>query len=283
MQRANSPPNTVAWLDPHREHIDTMTAASPSQILIMPIGWPTVVLDEVFHIGTLDPASKGQTHNTTSLEGSGLSVSVEPDAWREIARLGGNPTWELRSPEPRSFVDFHELKDEHWSAVMLWAESRGFVLSTEVIEVSWYDDECEERRAFVFDASQPKEVVSAQDEFDALIEGNYDDAEEAAADVDGPRMERHAAWRATPALNDRIGFDVSIGLVKDLALTVFVEDELYANEGFHGVWWMDNLDVGNLSAPRGVIHAAALPAWEREMLDDGLGSDRRAARKDGPR
>ena len=219
-----------------------------------PIVWPTISHDEVFHIGSFDPTLKGQTHNRTSLEGNGLSVSVEPEAWRDIARLGGEPTWGLRSPEAALFLDVHRLRRKHWTAVTTWAAEQGLVAPTEVIEVSWFDDEADQRRMMEFDGEDPKERAAAQAEFEYFDGGD-------------PQQRSFASFKATPAMTARIGFEVAIALVKDLALTLYIEDVLFDSQAVHGAWWEDELNVFALSAPRGVIHARALARWDRELVE----------------
>ncbi|WP_408903414.1 hypothetical protein [Methylobacterium radiotolerans] len=51
-------------------------------------GVPIIELGRVHHVGSLDPARWGSLHRS-SQEGPCLSVSLCPDAWTGIARLGG--------------------------------------------------------------------------------------------------------------------------------------------------------------------------------------------------
>ena len=75
--------------------------------------FPVLQFDDHCHIGTMKPSDKGRFHNKTSLEGNGLSVSEDPDAWRAIAKLGGFPTWSL-TRDGSLFVDAHALQESHW-------------------------------------------------------------------------------------------------------------------------------------------------------------------------
>lgn len=224
--------------------------------LIQPptIVWPIIQQDEVFHIGTLDPNMKFKTHNATSLEGNGLSVSVDPDAWRSIARLSEHPTWSMTCRPAACFVDIHALTEAHWTNVLGWATDNGLVSPTEAIEVSWYDSEADQRVFTLFDATKPREAERAQAEYEDLVDSESE-------------MKTSFSWMATPEMNERIGFKVDLGLVKDLALTMYCEDVLFDREGVHGVWWEDDLNPGAYSAPRGVIHARALPRWTSECID----------------
>lgn len=108
-------------------------------------GLPVLGFPAVFHVGSMDPGDKGRILST-SLEGSGLSVSLEPDAWRSIARLGRAPTWELVAGEGGGkFLDVLRLTDDQRSLVMAWGIDAGLARVTTAYEVSWYDSEMDER------------------------------------------------------------------------------------------------------------------------------------------
>lgn len=230
--------------------------------------WPTLAFDEVFHVGSMRPEMKGRTHNATSQEGNGLSVSRDPQAWTEIAKLGGEPTWSLK-PAPGNqrcadFLDAHALTPQEWAVVTDWAQSVQLLQPARLVEISWLDEEADARRSMVFDLDDPRDAQAAQQEHESLIEGAEDES-------DVQRIE-FAGWRATPALNARMGFAVPLGLQNDLALTAYVEDVLFDAHGIHGVWWLDEVDVQALSAPRGVIHRKALSHWQATVVqgqDDG--------------
>lgn len=224
------------------------------------------MFDQVFHVGTLESLQKGLTHNRCSLEGNGLSVSVEPAAWQKIARLGGQPIWELQAPSQTQqhgaglgaglFLDIYELKSEHWAEVMDWALKNDLVERALLLEVSWLNED-NLREYTLFDGTDPKGVRNAQEEVDARQEED---------DTSEPRLEKRDDFKATAALNSRIGFEVDIFLVKDMAMTLYVEDVLHAAHGIQGCWWDDELDVYSYSAPRGVIHLKALQGWAREEV-----------------
>lgn len=214
------------------------------------VALPVVSHKCLFHVGTFDPSHKGKTHNTTSLEGNGLSVSKHPDAWREIARLGDAPVWTLRQEFSAPFVDAHAMTVEHWMVVMDWARSVGFVESVELLRLSWFDEDADEQRYMLFDAK--RQVKQAQDEYADYLESS-----------DKVSLTPEVGWQGTSKMNQRIGFHVGPSSAKDLALTIYAEDVLYEGQNVHGVWWNDRLDTACLSAPRGVIHLRAINDWER--------------------
>lgn len=56
---------------------------------------PTLKAKAIYHVGTMNEGAKSSFF-TDSLEGHCISVSRCPAAWRKIAKLGGNPLWELQ-------------------------------------------------------------------------------------------------------------------------------------------------------------------------------------------
>lgn len=229
-----------------------------------PDRWPTIHHALLFHVGTFDPAQKSKTHNATSLEGNGLSVSFHPEAWREIARLGDEPTWILRRDESQAFLDVRSLADTHWKLAMHWAVAEQLAMPAQIIEVSWYDDEANARSTMVFDGESLKDREAAQAEFE-LCEGGR------------PKLHQRTSFKTTPELNARIGFPVDIACMRDMVMTLYVEDVLHEKLGLQGCWWTDELDVYSHSAPRGVIHAKALVGWQRSVLECSADLDEFAA------
>lgn len=221
------------------------------------LSWPVYGPRKVFHLGTMDPQIKGRTHNACSLEGNGLSISTHPEAWREIARLGGEDKWEL-CREGAKFVDLRSLGQEHLDAVIQWAQQQGLVEMVPVAQVS-YDGEYPGegfRTVAFFDMTCPEQQRMAKDELEAIEPEEH------------PRMETVDMPRATLAMNERVGFKVPMGHVGDIALTLYAEDVLHESLGLDGVWWEDDLSPADLSAPRGVIHLRALSSWQIEKVQE---------------
>lgn len=202
--------------------------------------WPMRALQKVFHVGTL--AAQDKSRNGKSMEGAGLSVSLHPQAWVEIAELGGLPFWELSKSTAGQFLDAHQLSSHQRASVAGWASQQGYLQRQPVWRVTWTDCETDEAVYMEFDSH-----ALAQQEHDCRV-----------ADEDpGLMLTEHETLRATPLMSERIGFKLSSVLDFDLALTLFAEDVLQCD----GVWWQDNLDVARLSAPRGVINLTSLPSW----------------------
>lgn len=216
--------------------------------------WKMLDFDEVSHVGSFDPALKSKTHNKFSMEGNGLSVSIDPGAWRQIARLGNNPEWVLSVPDPVKFIDVLGMSKRQWKKVTDWALSMGYLESVEVVEMCFdYSDEGDDHeRVFTLHSMETiNSIVSTILEFEDQLDGGSE-----------PSMRMIYSFKATKAMNDRLGFECkSLALVKDMALTFYVEDVLFQEQGAHGLWWDEKLDPSSYSAPRGVIHKSALGLW----------------------
>lgn len=222
--------------------------------------WPTLNHAVVYHIGRLDPALKAKTGYPVSFEGNGLSVSLHPHAWQQIAKLGGEPLWRLSAPDQGAFLDFNALQDRHLAAIMQWAHGQGLAEPATFFKVSWneQDDNGDvERRFDLYDTGQ----ADAQQQAEADLWFREEDEQ---ADA---KMTQVQGWRALPALHQRIGFHVETTMVQEMISTLFVEDVLHADAGVHGVWWDNVLDPCAYKAPKGVIHCPALARWGRQEID----------------
>src|SRR3546814_4668353 len=101
---------------------------------------PLVSFDALWHSGTMDAADKGCRGE--SHEGQGLSVSTDPDAWEEIAKLGGGPLWEL-SRDGNRFLDAPGLSECHRRQMSDRAESEGLAVRADPWRWSRFDDKAE--------------------------------------------------------------------------------------------------------------------------------------------
>ena len=203
---------------------------------------PVVALTRAVHIGTLDPDDKGL--RGASYEGHGLSVSVDPDDWLRIAKLGGLPWWELRNAAGR-FMDRHALTGAQRDQISAWAVDAGLARRRELWRVTYHDDELDGDVSVLFDSREAAEV-----ELDDLDDGEAQ-----------PVM----ALTATAALAARVGR--ADGDCFDLAAVCFTEDITDVD----GVWWADRR--GPFSAPRGVILPGRLHRWTAcRLRGDGGGA-----------
>jgi hypothetical protein len=191
---------------------------------------PVIVLDELTHVGALDPALKG----TWSLEGRGLSVSQHPEDWASIARLPGE-TWHFpHGPQP--FLNFHELTPEQRQAITDFGLDAGYIVEAPAWEVTAWDEEWEQER-----------IMLLLDEDEAL-----DESEE-----QGGEVQAITTMVATELFPDQTVKEGQAHVDQILA-AIWVDEKA---PGFHGVWWADDYDPDRLSAPRGVISGSKIAEW----------------------
>lgn len=141
---------------------------------------PVIAMNAVSHVGTFNP----EHQKTESYEGfAGISVSRDPDAWREIARLGTEPEWQLELPD-RSlrFVDAHHIDFEHVAAHCVAA---GYVTETTVWTVSYWDDEMDDTMTFTMPT--------------------LDEAENEASEYDDAAVTETVGYETTDALETKVG------------------------------------------------------------------------------
>ncbi len=199
---------------------------------------PLRSLARVCHIGTLNPADKGDF----SWEAHGLSVSLHPEEWERIAELGGRP-WHLLARDGGAFLDYWALGRRAKRTIARWGIERGLVSRQYVHARSWWDDELE-------------------DTMHSLHATRVEALEEAGEPDDGMGISRVLTHPGTAALAQRIGMKAPEFDAFDALLVCYVEDE---HPDIDGVWWAD--DHGPLSAPRGCIVPARLQRWSRRPLN----------------
>jgi hypothetical protein len=196
------------------------------EITSMPL--PIKSFAKLFHVGTMNVADK----RNGSYEGSGLSVSLHPKEWMQIAKIGGF-IWVCKR-KGNKFIDFIKLSKQHKNTIAEWAIENGFAIRTKAWRVEFYDSETDEQRYFTF-----------ADEAKAKIE---------ADDLDTTPKLIKGALTMTPKLSQRMNGG---GSVDDLIVVAYAEDVLKID----GVWWNERLDVSALSAPRGVIVPSMIQHW----------------------
>ena len=207
---------------------------------------PTRTFPKLFHVGTMKSADKQRD----SYEGAGLSVSLHPEEWARIARLG-NTIWQGVRPG-NQFLDFYRLTKQHKAMIGDWAVEQGLAQRASIWRVSFYDDEAEEKRYFEF--TDPKE---AQDEADDIAEW---------ASKPPTIKERSGSLMGTPALYQRMMQDrPEPSMTNELATIAYAEDFLKID----GVWFNERLDPDNLSAPRGVIVPSMIAHWRFTKVKSG--------------
>lgn len=191
--------------------------------------FPIVSFNELFHVGTLDKKDK----QNNSLEGNGLSVSICPNEWREITDLLGD----LYSCKKinNKFLDFHMMNDEQKEIILQFGIKGKYIEACKIYRVN-VNGENSYDGYFTF-LSYEQAIPEVDDEKEITI-------------VDG--------YKANDIMIERTCADCNQGLVLDLLPTIYAEDVLKID----GVYWNDNLNVNDYSAPRGVISISQLNTWK---------------------
>lgn len=202
---------------------------------------PILRFDRLLHVGEMDPALK--RHD--SYEGSGLSVSLHPSAWRIIARgYVSGPCWELRR-EGGLLLDAHRVRGALAREVLAWGVAAGHVVAKDLWRVSWWDDELDDRMSMIFDdAAEAREEARDREIRSRRIRGH----------VSTPSLDV-ICMQTRPSLGDRS--------VIELLLPLWARSQ----HGLDGVWWSDRLSPVTLSAPRGVLAADVVDKWTATRLD----------------
>lgn len=200
---------------------------------------PFLHLDEVNHVGRLDP---GTRTSRASLEAFLLSVSVDPEDWRSIARCGG-PTWTLERPGAR-YIDAASLDEETEAEILSWGIGRGYAEPATIWRVWIYDDEGDNwgYMSFPDEARARAEAAEMDYEGEEIPSKNGEALEFVQGHVlTSSGMMALERW-AEPTL-------ALEGLVLLWAREVLLPKEA----DLMGVWWSEDYHPEALSCPRGGI------------------------------
>ena len=235
-QPAGTPAGGQYTVSPRTEQV---TGLTPVPTLAgVPV--PVVSFNEpLWHVGSMNPADK----NDQSYEGAGLSVSVHPDDWEYIARLGDSPRWALERPR-NGFLNYHDLTGPQRAAITSWGVTRGYIEPVIGHLVSWQDLETDRDTTM---------LCTTRDEAD-------EEAEEREGTVE--QVDTFATTGTFPDPTVRAG---SLN-EHDILTTIWAQE----CTDLDGVWWEDRYDPEDLSCPRGVILPDRLDRWNLEGGRPGL-------------
>jgi hypothetical protein len=183
---------------------------------------------QVYHVGFLDD---GLPDRSFSLEGNGLSVSECPEEWETIAQLGGRDLYLLSKEDPNFYMAHESGKEK----ALEWCVETGYLVSKKKYR-AYISDEDGEEQYFELDSSKRAEEES-------------EDVREVDGYSFGPKGKKY--WTES--------FKLKLDNSQAEGFSVVFYAEAH---GYDGVWWNDDLDVGRLSAPRGVIFQHKLSEWK---------------------
>jgi hypothetical protein len=227
---------------------------------------PFVRIDEVFHVGSLDPEDRGASR--ASLEGPCLSVSVHPEEWGAIARTSG-PTWTLERPGAL-WLQASDLDDAQRQAMIDWAVDSGHARRATLWRAWFFDDEADDWRFSVHEAEEEArmEVLDEDDVEDAPSETGSPVEPFPSIILTETGMACLERWRSA--------LDGPDGAVLLYALRVVAE----TRPDVVGVWWDEMFDPASLSCPRGGIFPGRLS--EFSIIDPaGIPHPKIGSRGDG--
>ena len=195
-----------------------------------------------------------------SYEGNALSVSLCPEAWTSIARLGGRPTKQLVKPGGE-FVHARVLPEEAKNQIRTWARETGILDTATIWHVPMFDEDGESDGYMEF-----LDESKAQAKFNSY----YGDSEEFEDRSEMPSLTQRPDYVATQKLLDVVNVDGPVlgRSAFDFALMAWVY-----NTDLDGVWWDENYDPISLSAPRGAISPGKIKQWDVETMHKEISDD----------
>jgi len=211
-------------------------SSETSSVLSRRLTFPQREIPRLAHLGTMVATDKGKR----SYEGHGLSVSLDPDAWSEIAKLGGLPLWELEKADG-VFIEAHSLTEDQKDIITEWGIKSGLVETAISYQTTRWDDELDGEYCGLYSTYQ-----------EAYAEAETDESPE-------DMIKTVVTLKPLAALEQRLGMKSELDCFDHL-LVVYAEDETEADE----VWWEDA--YGFMSAPRGVILPSRLESWSHHPI-----------------
>ena len=216
----------------------------------------TRVIPEVIHTGHL---SSEPDMLRASLDGPGISVSTDPDFWRQAAGLNGPDIYLYRSDA--HFVDVMAFTPEERREIEVWALRNRHITRCSYWVVDYFDETLEdfvEFRSTSREAAAAKVGRSVEDEVKAaLTHSNACDV------VDGYQL-RPAAMKKLGRWPDPLNWEAAIVMiyVREVAMVKMPQ--------IVGIWWDEAPSQEDASGPRGLIFPEALSAFEVETPEGDI-------------
>lgn len=198
---------------------------------------PAKSFKELYHRGLL-PDGPANTQASESHEGYLLSCahSIEvSEAWIRMARLGGLPLWRLSCAPGVGFrlLAMHRMRAVDRSALLESACQLGLIVKKAAF-----------RRDFADESDQAMfSLYRTMDEANTERDGDEDVVTEVCAYHAEPKLADLWNGRRRAASNQGI----SLAFVEDAAVAAVIDLQ---HDGFDGLFWNDELDPANYSAPR---------------------------------
>ena len=214
---------------------------------------PFLRLPTVYHVGTMALADRGELYSN-SQEGNGLSVSLCPEAWKTIARIGGKPLHKLSRPNSL-FLDVLGLDEEVKERIAEWAITEGLAQKS-VRFIAWRWDEEEEEWMGMTCGSREEALDELEDELDGdePTDVRLSMSEDGGGPPGGSLLQEKIIHLLTKVGDTRtLGYgrkNDAMGILPMLWAEDVVRPLL---TDLMGVWWMENYAPHSLSSPRGAV------------------------------
>ena len=212
---------------------------------------PYIQIDEVYHIGTIETEDRGMQAKG-SLEAFCLSVSLHPEDWSSIARLGGSPLWSMSRPGSL-WLDVLALEPHSRAEIESWAEQAGYVEPSTHWR-AWFSDE---EGNWSFMRCDSLEAADRE----------IDNPEDEGPCPDGSRIDLEEGYRLTERGMRELERWQEASDAQDGMIILYARDVLApAEPRLAGLWWDETYDPGALSCPRGGILPARLSEFEAALI-----------------
>lgn len=196
-------------------------------------------LPPIYHVGALKKSQK----NRYSLEGKHLSVSTNPIAWQYIAGINSDIGWKFsKTGERPLFFDVLATSDSECEKIVTWGVEQGLVKRAPLFSVTKDSEFDDEDRCMFFRTLRAAKKEALEDE-------KIDRIDWIIGTKDLQQRVRNAPLRLLHGKT-----------AEDALAMVWAE----VHE-FDGVWWDEEYDPQDYSAPRGCLFR--LDEWKRTQVD----------------
>jgi hypothetical protein len=197
---------------------------------------------KIYHVGKLDSGKRAKPDQ--SLEGSGVSVSLNPNAWRKIARLSGD-VYELTKANPK----FLTYSNKTQATALKWSTANGYIKNAQRWTYEYFSGDLDDTVVLEFASRE------------AAVEEAGDDLENIKEIKKGYELDKKGLAYWEKSFTSAPKADGFWGQI--LAIVWYAEAK-----GYDGVWWDEIYDPTIYSAPRGVIFQDKLSTWKIKKLKE---------------
>lgn len=224
--------------------------------------------NEVYHVGTLDIRDRG----LYSLEGNTLSVSIHPDDWIDIARLGQTQLYMSACGIVRMLDALECLGNINFmDEVYKWGLDNHLIDENTVYDC-WFTNE-DEHRYFRFSSLEEMNKSIGKDNLIHLETHGFDEAhvrsliesklEEIENDGDAGEIYVSVSRKAYLFSKEIADKNRCSGITDNVPyalLAMYADVNLKEKHNLHGLWVNNIYDPCRLSCPAGGIFLSAIPS-----------------------